>query len=285
MEEKIVRGGLFKVKSSGEIYRRKESRWEPAKIYNLTPNKGRGVKPEYKVVSTTYNGKQTHYYVHRLIAEAFVPNPENKTQVFHKDGNSLNNDPSNLIWVTPKERAQLSIELGRSPKLEDSGRPCIQCGELTAKKDGICPRCKQLEKQYQTQTERIKNLEEKFKNVDVNTLSKRELIIVDMRSAGSTLQQIGDRLGVTREYVRQIEQKLLGCNTQSYNAKELIGKDYMSLKEIKSIRHMMGIKQRELAFKLNIADVTYRKMEADPQEFKVKHIKKLSEILDIKIEI
>ena len=41
--------------------------------------------------------------VHRLVAEAFVPNPENLKSVIHKDGNFINNEASNLLWSSSRE--------------------------------------------------------------------------------------------------------------------------------------------------------------------------------------
>lgn len=49
-------------------------------------------------------GKIKYYHIHRLVAEAFLPNEENKPTVDHIDRNRLNNNVSNLRWATYKEQ-------------------------------------------------------------------------------------------------------------------------------------------------------------------------------------
>lgn len=64
------------------------------------------------VVNLYIKGRVSQQRVHRLVAQAFIPNPENKPEVNHKDGNKENNDISNLEWNTSKENTNHAIKTG-----------------------------------------------------------------------------------------------------------------------------------------------------------------------------
>lgn len=66
----------------------------------------------YKKVSLNKNKKQKTFVIHRLVASAFIPNPENKPQVNHKDGVKTNNNLENLEWVTASENQIHALKLG-----------------------------------------------------------------------------------------------------------------------------------------------------------------------------
>ena len=63
------------------------------------------------------NGKKRFMYIHRLVAMTFIPNPENKLTVNHKDENKHNNTVENLEWMTKKENLNYG---NRSQKQSES---------------------------------------------------------------------------------------------------------------------------------------------------------------------
>ena len=94
------------------------------RVYN--DKTGRFVRPEvhlkgYLRVDLFNEDGRKHMKVHRLVAEAFVPNPEGKPHINHIDGNNQNNSFSNLEWVTDEENRQKAKELREKQKEQTNG--------------------------------------------------------------------------------------------------------------------------------------------------------------------
>lgn len=92
----------YEVNELGEIFR----------IGNTTPKYQSVNRDGYKVVGLWKDNKSTAKTVHRLVALAFIPNPENKPCVNHIDGNKQNNHVSNLEWMTYSENTIHSFKNG-----------------------------------------------------------------------------------------------------------------------------------------------------------------------------
>ena len=67
---------------------------------------------DYKFVGLIINGKQKRMRVHRMVALAFIDNPENKPYVNHINGNRSDNNVENLEWVAPSENIQHAVNTG-----------------------------------------------------------------------------------------------------------------------------------------------------------------------------
>ena len=75
-------------------------------VYSVT--RGKQLRPKvdkygYKCVCLFINPKRMNITIHRLVAQAFIPNPDNFVVVNHKDLNKLNNEVNNLEWCTVKD--------------------------------------------------------------------------------------------------------------------------------------------------------------------------------------
>lgn len=99
---------------------------------------GRG----YLIVSLYIDGKRTCKAVHRLIAECFIPNPFNLSDVDHIDGDRRNNSITNLRWVTHGENIEHSYILCNRSAVGENNARC----ETT--EEEVREICKLLEKGY-----------------------------------------------------------------------------------------------------------------------------------------
>jgi hypothetical protein len=100
-----------KPRNAGAIYggnRNQHGMW--MKPYIQENNRREG----YQVVALRKDKVVERFLVHRLVAEAFIPNPENKPQVNHKheDGDKARNTVDNLEWATNKENSDHSFKVG-----------------------------------------------------------------------------------------------------------------------------------------------------------------------------
>lgn len=96
--------GLYQVSNLGRVkgldrYVKNNHSVRYVKERILKPNKN---KDGYFTISFWVNGKMKQYYVHRLVAEAFLDNPNNYPIVNHRDETSSNNNSSNLEWCSYK---------------------------------------------------------------------------------------------------------------------------------------------------------------------------------------
>ena len=88
---------------------------DDATVTNVLRNKP--IKPwmhhsGYQVVDLSKDGERKHIFLHRIMATAFVPNPDNHPIVLHLDNNKLNIDPSNLAWGTLSENSLQAVRDG-----------------------------------------------------------------------------------------------------------------------------------------------------------------------------
>lgn len=179
---------------------------------------------EYKAVTLCNNGIREEHLVHRLIAEAFIPNPENKPCVNHKDGDKMNNAVGNLEWVTHKENTLHAMETGlRRQEVINEYRTipeklvhliCKMLDEGARNKD-IC----ETTGVNQTSVSSIKSgilykdisCEYDFTKVpSSNRISEDKVISIceHLSSGDYSINEVARRHGVSHGVVRRIKQRL-----------------------------------------------------------------------------
>lgn len=113
--------GLYQISNTGEIYSCRSK-----KILKQTVD-----KKGYKRICLYLNGNIKNFQVHRLIAIAFIPNPNNYPIINHKDENPLNNEVDNLEWCTYKYNNNY---MNRNKKLSKSLKGKSTLGEKAYRK-------------------------------------------------------------------------------------------------------------------------------------------------------
>ena len=115
--------GLYSVTTDGDIISERTGK-------KLKPY----IKDGYCRVSLRNNGKQKSFSVHRLVAAAFIPNPEDKETVNHIDCCKTNNCVENLEWATPQENITHAVEHG----LMDNSIENRKCKPIRIIETGEC---------------------------------------------------------------------------------------------------------------------------------------------------
>ena len=129
----------YEVRPNGEVVNIKTGKV-------LKPCKNAG---DYFQVCLNKNGKQKNFYIHRLVAQAFIPNPDNLPCVNHKDENKTNNNVENLEWCTHEYNVNYGTGIERSAKAKINGKRSKTVLQLL--KDGslVCvwPSASEVERQ------------------------------------------------------------------------------------------------------------------------------------------
>jgi hypothetical protein len=114
MNEKPVPGlPGYTINENGDIFSYKGKKANGHKMATVTTNCG------YVHVSLVYTqGQSKPFLVHRLVAQAFIPNKDNKPQINHIDGNKQNNHFSNLEWCTRAENQLHAFETGLQDRIQ-----------------------------------------------------------------------------------------------------------------------------------------------------------------------
>lgn len=105
--------------------------YEINKLGQIRNKKGKILKPAinsggYEVVTLRKNNKRKQFYIHRLVAETFIPNPNHYKEINHKNENKTDNRVNNLEWCNRKYNSIYGTKLERQRKSNPLKKKIIQ---------------------------------------------------------------------------------------------------------------------------------------------------------------
>lgn len=279
VSSKIVKNGLFQVFENGRIFRITEHGKEEC---SYIKNNQTG----YCSVSRMVDGKQKPFYVHRLLAIAFVPNPTNKPLVAFKDNDRTNLSIDNLVWRTHSEQAQIMYQ----KKIIDpyaKGITCKVCGVNTRNEDHYCFSCRsELQRKEKRRMTKQKRIDE-VSHIDFAILTKRQREICELRKEGKTIGEIAEEVGITRQGVSSIlktaqkrAEKYKEFKKQKQKEQDVFSRE----NDLKILRKRHMLTQTDLAELLNITPSTYGNKEKGVSEFTVSEAIQLANLFDKTVE-
>ena len=117
--------GLYQVSNYGRIKSFNYRNTGKEKMLSLKPNKNGYIR-----IGLTKDGKRKMFQVHQLVAQTFLENPNNYSQINHKDENKINNNAENLEWCTPKYNSNYGTRNERASKTLSTNIKGKHKGEL-----------------------------------------------------------------------------------------------------------------------------------------------------------
>lgn len=127
---------IYYVSEFGDVVSYIHGKVKHLKVFETKPKKNKKKrnkkKQGYLYVKLWIDGKSKAAFLHRLVAQAYIPNPDNKPEVNHKNADKHDNYVSNLEWVTSKENKEhaKNNNLTKYSKGEDTGRAKYKNSEI-----------------------------------------------------------------------------------------------------------------------------------------------------------
>lgn len=135
--------GLYQVSNLGNVKSLGNGNSNNSKERILKPGNSNG----YKRVVLSKNKEKKMYCVHRLVAQAFIHNPNNYPMINHKDENPLNNCVENLEWCTCKYNNNYG---NRMAKIQKKNGQKIKCIDLKTQKISFYISIREAAKSFKT---------------------------------------------------------------------------------------------------------------------------------------